>query len=131
MQKLLPDPPILIHPNAKRGYVLFNQGQYFDAHEELEIAWRAEKSPYRELYRGVLQVGVAYLHIQRGNYSGAKKMLERAAGWLEPFPDICLGINVNQLKIDALQTYSLLIELGSERIQQFNPVYFRPLEMAS
>ena len=31
------------------GLELFNRGQYFEAHEVLEAAWRAEPGPVREL----------------------------------------------------------------------------------
>jgi uncharacterized protein len=44
-------------PLALRGLELFNQGEYFEAHEALELAWREETGPVRELYRGILQIG--------------------------------------------------------------------------
>ena len=34
---------------------LMNAGQFFEAHEELELAWRAETRTVRELYRGFEQ----------------------------------------------------------------------------
>ncbi len=90
-----------IHPKAEQGLRLFNEGKYFEAHEQLEDAWNAESSSARELYRGVLQVAVTYLHISRGNYIGAKKVYQRSMKWLERFPNICKGINVEKLRIDA------------------------------
>ena len=79
---------------ASYGLELFNRGEYFEAHEELEMAWRDETGPVRELYRGILQIAVAYLHIQRGNYRGAVKMFFRSRTWLDPFPDTCRGIDL-------------------------------------
>ena len=74
---------------GRKGVALFNQGAYFEAHEELELAWGAESGPIREVYRGILQVAVAYLHITRRNYRGAMKhvpapsaMARSAARWL-------------------------------------------------
>ena len=89
-----------IHPKALEGIQLFNAGEYWHAHEALEIAWLAEPGEIRNLYRGILQAGVAYLHIQRGNYRGAIKVALRAEGWLRSFPDICLGIDVARLRTD-------------------------------
>jgi hypothetical protein len=53
------------------GLEEFNAGQYFEQHETLELVWRAEMRPVRELYRGILQIGVACLQIERGNAVGA------------------------------------------------------------
>ena len=68
------------------GLELYNAREYFECHEVLENAWRAEKGPIRELYRGILQIAVGYYHIQRGNYIGARKMFKRCRRWLAPFP---------------------------------------------
>jgi predicted metal-dependent hydrolase len=118
----------LIHPNALIGINLFNKKEYFEAHEELELAWRAENSWIKEMYRGILQVGVAYYHIQKKNFSGAKKMFERSFKWLAPYPDVCYGINIMKLKLDAQIAYEQLLLLGQDHIDQFDPIYFKPLE---
>ena len=41
----------------------FNEGQYWECHETLEELWRAEPRPLRDLYQGILQVGVAFHHL--------------------------------------------------------------------
>jgi uncharacterized protein len=110
------------------GLELFNRGEYFEAHEVLELAWRAESEPVRELYRGILQVGVAYYHIGNGNYRGALKMLQRAAGWLAPFPDRCRGIDLRDLRANAQQVETALRRLGPEGITAFDPRLFKPVE---
>ena len=68
---------------------LYNDRKYFECHEALENARRAENGSIRELYRGILQVTVGYYHIQKGNYVGARKMFKRCRRWLAPFPDSC------------------------------------------
>ena len=67
-----------LHPQAAEGLRLFNAGEYFEAHEALEDAWNAEPGKVRELYRGILQIAVVYLHITRGNYNGAVKVYARS-----------------------------------------------------
>ncbi|MBE3144354.1 MAG: DUF309 domain-containing protein [Planctomycetes bacterium] len=62
------------------GLRLFNSGEYFQAHEVLEDVWREERRPIRELYRGILQVAVAYYHLNRGNLIGARKNVSTLPG---------------------------------------------------
>ncbi|MFN3741204.1 MAG: DUF309 domain-containing protein [Anaerolineales bacterium] len=86
-----------IHPAAQRGIVLIEEGAYFEAHEALEIAWRETPPPGRELYQGILQAAVTYLHLQRGNWEGARKVYQRAFGHLQPWMPRCQGINLETL----------------------------------
>jgi len=60
---------------AIEGIALFNHGRFFDCHELLEDAWRAETGPCRLLYQAILQLGVALHHVQQGNTPGARKVL--------------------------------------------------------
>jgi predicted metal-dependent hydrolase len=113
---------------AMRGLSAFNQGDYFEAHEHLEDAWNEEEGPTQELYRGILQVAVAYLQIQRGNFVGAVKMFLRARQWLEPLPEWCRGVNVGLLRVDAEAARLAVMELGPLRLNEFDPSVFRPVE---
>ncbi len=113
---------------ALKGIELFNRQEFFEAHEELEHAWNEEPGPARELYRGILQVAVAYLQITRQNYSGALKMFLRLRQWLDPLPDKCRGVDVAQLRADALAARSELERLGPERIGEFDRGLFKPVK---
>lgn len=84
-----------------RGLEYFNAGKFFEAHEFLEIAWRAEKGPIRDLYRGILQVGVGYYHLQRGNLNGARKLFSRARKCLQIFSAVQCGIDIAVLLADV------------------------------
>jgi len=113
---------------AVKGIELFNAHAYFEAHEELELAWGAETRPVRELYRGILQVAVAYLHISRHNYRGAMKLFLRMRQWLDPLPDVCLGVNVAQLRTEALAARAEVERLGPEGIADFNLSLLKPVQ---
>lgn len=91
-----------------QGLQLFNKGDYFEAHELLEIAWRSEKRPIRELYRGILQVGVGFYHIKRENFTGAHNLFQRALTWLEPFPVICQGVDVGFIRRQTIKVDNFL-----------------------
>lgn len=97
-----------LHPKAIQGLELFNHGYYFEAHEALEAAWREESGPLRDLYRGILQVGVVYLHITRHNYPGALKVYQRCRKWLQHWPGTCRGVAVGQLRRDLEDVMSAL-----------------------
>ena len=112
---------------AKQGLELFNNGEYFEAHEFLEKAWNEEQSPGRELYQAILQVSVAYLQIERKNYRGALKMFLRMRQWLNPLPDRCRGVDVSRLRTDSEQVYAALISLGAEQIANFDTRLFQPV----
>jgi hypothetical protein len=109
-----------LSPLARSGIELFNQGSYYRAHDALEEAWVLDQGPGRDLYRGILQVGIAYYQIGRGNYRGAVKMLLRVRQWLEPLPDVCRGVDVAGLRADVDRIYTALIELGPERVAEFD-----------
>jgi hypothetical protein len=98
----------ILDPRVIKGIQLFNQKKFFAAHEELELAWRDEKEEIRDLYRGILQIGVAYYHIQHRNFSGAQKMFVRAEKWLGPYSGYFMNINIGKLKNDATKISRLL-----------------------
>ena len=89
-------PPLLIE-----GVRLFNEGRYFEAHEVLEDAWRADRAATRHLYQGLLQVGVGLHHARRGNRRGALRLLDRGSDHLRPFAPVALGLDVAGLLHDV------------------------------
>ncbi len=86
--------------SAREGVALFNAGRFFEAHEALEDAWRAEVHPGRALYQGLLQAAVVCLHLQRGNLRGARKVYRRCMRHLAPLPAVCRGVAVGRLRDD-------------------------------
>jgi hypothetical protein len=116
-----------LHPQAAEGLRLFNAGYYFEAHEALEEAWKEEPSKVRELYRGILQIAVVYLHIRRGNYDGALKVYGRSKRWMKDWPDVCRGIQVEELRRNAKHAITEMQRLGKERIREFEISFLKPI----
>ena len=117
-----------LHPKAEEGIRLFDAKDYWHAHEALEEAWLAEKGPARHLYKGILQAGVAYLQVQRGNYVGIMKMHKRSQVWLSPWPDVCRTVDVLQLKEDLEKVIAEARRLGVERIGEFDQSLLKPIQ---
>ncbi len=68
--------PILLHP-AKRtellaqGRDLFNNEEFFEAHEAWEKLWLMEHGRDRVFVQGLIQVAAHFVHLRKGNWSGA------------------------------------------------------------
>jgi predicted metal-dependent hydrolase len=116
-----------LHPRAVQGLRLFNAGEYFEAHEALEDAWNAEPGKVRELYRGILQIAVVYLHVTRGNYNGAVKVYGRSQKWVNEWPEVCRGIQVGQLRRDAEAVINEVIRLGVGKLAEFDRSLLKPV----
>jgi rubrerythrin len=117
-----------LHLQAAAGLRLFNAGHYFEAHEALEEAWIEEKGKVRDLYRGILQIAVVYLHITRRNYNGAVKVYDRSQKWLKDWPELCRGINVGKLRRDAEAVIHEVKRLGLEKISGFDRSLLKPIQ---
>lgn len=105
---------------VREGLALFNQGQYFEQHELLEEAWMAETRSIREMYQGILQIGVAFLQIEQNNWAGALKMFRRGLPKLRGLPDLCQGIHIGALRAASEQIHWELTQLGPDRLDEFD-----------
>ena len=109
---------------AVAGLLAFNQGRFFDQHEYLELAWKEEARAVRELYQGMLQVGVAFLQIERGNRRGALKMFRRGLPKLRGLADSCQGISVAELRDAAERIHRQLSEQKPDDPLEFSKLSF-------
>lgn len=69
-----------------RGLKLFAAGRYFEAHEELESAWRVAARQERFFLQGLIHSAAAMHHASRGNLEGAvlqaRRAMRKLAGYL-------------------------------------------------
>ena len=78
------------------GIDLFNRAHFYDAHEVLEDVWRPSPrgSDTRRHLQGLVQLAVALHHESRGNFVGARSVLDRGlrnlAGAEDSFPELDL-----------------------------------------
>ena len=76
------------------GLDLIRTGDFFEAHEELELAWRAAQAEERDFYQGLVHVAVAWYQAWRANRRGCERQLEKAARRLAPFVPAHRGVDV-------------------------------------
>lgn len=116
-------------PQAKQGIALFNQGEYYRQHDVFEALWMATPGPSRDLYQAILQVGVAYYQVTRGNHRGALKMLLRGLQWLARLPDVCQGVDVKQLRADTEAVRAALEGTNPADIADFDRSLLKPVQI--
>lgn len=106
----------------------FNSGFFFETHETLEELWQQERGPVRDLYKGLIQVAVAYVHISRNNHFGADRLFRTALGYLAPYrAEGAMGWDVRRILGVSEEAHRRVNELGKGHLDQFDfslrPVY--------
>jgi uncharacterized protein len=81
----------------KRGVEAIRDGRYFEAHEELEEAWRAAPAEERDFFQGLVHVAVAWYQAGRSRPVATGRQLEKAARRLAPFAPEHRGIDVDDV----------------------------------
>jgi len=77
-----------------RGVAEFNTGYYFECHDTLEDMWTGIRGPSRDFFQGLIQVSVAFYHLNGGNLPGAESMLRRALKRFARYPDRYFGFDL-------------------------------------
>ncbi len=131
------DPPVTYpegwddRPSAAflQGVALFNAGEFYKQHDVFEKHWMEDPRPIRDLYQGVLQIGVALHHVETGNYRGAVKMLRRGLPRLRSLPPVCQTLDVANLRRAARAIHDELVALGPERLGEFDLARLRAVKL--
>jgi predicted metal-dependent hydrolase len=78
----------------KDGLELIRGGRFFEAHEELELVWRASEASERDFYQGLVHVAVAWYQAGRGRPIATGSQLDKAARRLAAFAPEHRGVDV-------------------------------------
>lgn len=109
---------------AMAGFEAFNAGHYWEQHELLEHAWNEEPRAVRDLYQGILQVGVALHQIENGKWAGAIKLMRRGLNRLDPLPPVCMGIDLDSFRRQAHIVHWQLLDLGAAHLAEIDRTEF-------
>lgn len=82
-------------PRYLAGIVLFNRGDYFEAHEVWEAIWMDFAGPEKKFYQGLIQAAVGLCHFCNGNVRGAAKLYHSAREYMTRFGSPFLGLDVD------------------------------------
>src|SRR5215475_3410495 len=89
----------------KRGLEEIRARRYFEAHEELEEAWRAAPPEERDFFQGLVHVAVAWYQAGRDRPIATGRQLEKAARRLGPFAPTHRGVDIEGVlaQVEAAQ----------------------------
>jgi hypothetical protein len=92
----VPEEPLPPAETLTLAQSLLDSGRAFSAHEVLEAAWKAAPASERDLWQGLAQICVGITHAQRGNTTGAARLLGRGTDRLRGYAaDPPHGIDVS------------------------------------
>jgi len=118
---------VTVPSNLERACKEFNAGLFYEAHESIEELWQMERGPIRDLYKGLIQLAAAFVHLSRGKYIGAERLLRTALGYLGPYrAQGEMGFDVEAICTDAEDVYRRLIEAGPDGVGRLD-LAVRPL----
>jgi predicted metal-dependent hydrolase len=92
----------------KAGLEHIRAGRFFEAHEELELSWRAAAPEERDFYQGLVHVAVAWYQAGRGNAVGAGRQLEKGLRRLEAYEPEHRGVDVAGVRRQLLAAQVLV-----------------------
>lgn len=79
----------------RAGIELFNNGEYFDAHEVWEKLWGECAAADRRFVQALIQAAVAIYHFERGNLTGAARLHRSGRIYMEPYRPAYRGLAVD------------------------------------
>jgi len=98
------------------GLELIRSQEFFEAHEELELAWRAAAADDRDFFQGLVHVAVAWYQAGRANRYGCERQLEKAARRLGPFAPAHEGVDVTAV-LEQVDAARALVASGSLELE--------------
>jgi hypothetical protein len=109
-------------PMATISYAheLLADGRPFSAHEVYEARWKAGPDSERELWQGLAQLCVGITHAERGNRTGALRLIGRARRRLETYSATggpVYGLDLSQI-IEWIQDRERESDKGSWLVDQ-------------
>jgi len=122
-------PALLVEPvltdedwrEYERGWRLFNEQEYWHAHEAWENVWKRRPEESRIFFQGIIQLAAAlHLLMVKRRYGGMMGNFEKAEKKLRLFPPCFLGVDVNKLLSFIAIARKEILRIGSGSLELFN-----------
>ena len=108
------------HGELEEGLACYRRGKFFLAHEHWESVWLTLKHSEKTFLQAMIQVTVAFHHLNAGNSTGALSLLRRAFRRLEQFPAHFGEIDLALLRAEVRE-WMLAVERGSSQLPASYP----------
>jgi predicted metal-dependent hydrolase len=117
----MPGYPIPWSEDSEAGVFLFNQREYWCAHEAWEQVWKREPDPaVKKFYQGLIQLAAGYVKLQQRHYKGAlanlRKGLERFRELDDAVGDLEVPIRYKQIANQSRGVRVSLLDQGEARV---------------
>jgi hypothetical protein len=96
-------------PRYLVGVLLFNDGEFFEAHEAWEDLWAASHGDERRYYQGLIQAAVGLCHFANGNLRGAVKLYHSSRDYMRPCPSPFLGLDTADFWVQMERCFAPLL----------------------
>ena len=104
-----------------KSVLLFNHHLFFEVHEVLEPQWMQEQGEIKKFLQGLIQIAVAFYHLERGNLAGARSLLHEGLMKIAPHSPACLGVELRDFIAGLEECRQIISGLSPETCQQFSP----------
>jgi hypothetical protein len=103
-------PPELERKLYYDGIQLFNEHEFFQAHEVWEDAWHMARGIKHGFYQGMIQCAVALEHYRRSNPRGVISLYKTYPPKFRDVPDIFMGLNVKTFLTEMRESLRPVID---------------------
>ena len=108
-------------PRYLAGIVLFNRGDFFEAHEVWESLWMETFTEDKRFFQALIQAAVGLLHFCNGNVRGAAKLYRSSRDYMAKYGSPHLGIEQQTFWADMERCFAPLLA-GAEPEHKITPV---------
>jgi hypothetical protein len=96
-------------PRYLAGVVLFNRGDFFEAHEVWESLWMDTTGGDKRFFQALIQAAVGLLHFCNGNVKGAVKLYRSSRDYMSRYDSPHLGIDQGAFWTDMERCFAPLL----------------------
>ena len=92
------------------GIHLFNEGEFFEAHEVWEDCWHEAYGTKYEFYQGMIQCAVALEHYRRSNPRGVVSLYDSYRRHFKDVPETFMGLDLKSFLLEMREALRPVLE---------------------
>jgi predicted metal-dependent hydrolase len=104
-------------PRYLAGIVLFNRGDFFEAHEVWEALWMETHGPEKPFVQGLIQAAVGLCHFCNGNVRGAAKLYKSSHDYMARFAPTFWGLDLTRFWSEMAACFAELLANPEQRVE--------------
>lgn len=104
----------------RKGIALFNHRLFFEVHEVLEGQWSQAAGEEKQFLQGLIQIAVAFHHLENQNLRGALSLLHDGIEKIAPYRPAFLGVELAEFLRSLEECRTELRQLKEEELARFD-----------